>query len=360
MPSEERKEESKVDEKKPGISMAGELRPVSSSLNEKKAGPTITTNSINNKNTLTLSHPTRHVGAPTMIDRTIVTLIDWGTSAEFESELSGWIKDHCEDFSGSLDLAEEQPLSLGTIFNDYCEWLDGKLGDFCDDENLDPDDVSKKMAECLSANKEEEFFPAFMAITEYDEFARQMHDIAVARMRMGKADDAVEIAAEEGGFNISGTWEADPDAYDPEGAEEALKMGACPWVFRKVLKRASKFVKDITIKQTDVDVEFAFTIHLFGTTVNRIEFGHPVTIKNLWKKDIQTTYTLESDRLCGVQTGHPGVPEGVLTDDSVWTLLEDNNKLVWTTTLSRADMDEDVVYRQVFLRKGAGGKGRRK
>jgi hypothetical protein len=204
-------------------------------------------------------------GAPVLIDATVVRLIDWGTSGEFEEVLSAWMKDHCEDFGGSLDLAEEQPLSLGTIFSDYCEWLDGKLGNFCDEENLDPDDVSKKMAECLASNKEDEFFPAFMAITEYDEFARQMHDLAVARMRMDKADDAVEAANEDGGFNISGTWEADPDAYNPEGAEEALILVACPWVFRKVLKRASKFVKDITIKQTDKEVEFAFTIHLVSS-----------------------------------------------------------------------------------------------
>ena len=66
-----------------------------------------------------------------------------------------------------------------------------------------------------------------MAITEYVAFVTQMHNLAV----MAESRDNAYRAADDKNegkdliMNISGIWEADPDSYDPEGAERMLEHG---------------------------------------------------------------------------------------------------------------------------------------
>jgi hypothetical protein len=44
--------------------------------------------------------------------------------------------------------------------------------------------------------------------------------------------------------------------------------GKCPWMFRKILKRASRLIKDVQLMQTKDDFTFIFTLHLFGTSIS--------------------------------------------------------------------------------------------
>jgi hypothetical protein len=218
----------------------------------------------------------------------IDALIEWGVSPSFESALSTWMNDRCMDFIEERpEIQDEQPLSWGTAFAEYSEWLDEQLGDFCDENGSTPEEVGRQMQSVMQTLSGS-FFPAFMEITEYDIFVTQMHNLAEAKVIEEEAAKAADgdglVEGKAGEFmsgdvmNISGVWEADPNAYDPARTEAMLIHGECPWMNRKVnppppscslrkrpltppppypppqiLKRASKLVKDVRLTQTEDD-----------------------------------------------------------------------------------------------------------
>ena len=251
----------------------------------------------------------------------------FGTSADFETELDEWMEDRCSIFEDAGDVATEQKLEWGGCFSDYCEWLDLKLETFCSDEGFTSEEVAVSMSTVLSDHSDAEFFPAFMACTDYPVFVRQMQERAIRSERAVESAAAADATIATGGVNISGVYNADPKTYDPESSEAYLKQLNCPWVFRKVLKRASRFVKDVCITQTDTTLTFAFTVHLFGTTVNASSFGETCTIKNLWRKDC--TFKPDHpgpDQIRTTQSNNHGCPEGTL-DRSVWWLEDGGDRL---------------------------------
>ena len=128
---------------------------------------------------------------------------------------------------------------------------------------------------------------------------------------------------------------------------------AGPYIFRKVLMRSSKFVKDIMITQSPQDgtIEWAFSIHLFGTTVNQQILGKKLTMDNLWHKPVTSVLAPFSSEGVSYQwTDHPGCPEGTV-DDSLWELDESGDKLLWHSKVYRPDLDQTTVYTQHFLRQ---------
>ena len=137
-------------------------------------------------------------------DPVVLSLIEWGTSAKFERELGDWMQKNCEPFVNFVDAGDEQPLEWGSAFSAYCKWLDTELGEFCKNEDVSPAAVSKRMAVCLEDNKETDFFPAFMSITDYGMFVSHMHERAIERDREDAAKEALADASGEG--NISGCW----------------------------------------------------------------------------------------------------------------------------------------------------------
>jgi hypothetical protein len=292
----------------------------------------------------------------TIHDPVILELIEWGTSRSFEEELAEWMENHSSEFVDECGIDEEQPLTWGNAFREYIEWLDAKLGEFCSDLSVSSEEVAEKMAATIDKNKDEEFFPAFMNITEYDVFVAQMHELALKARREREATEAVEEAAEaddSGVMNISGIWEADPTKYDPESAEAALKHANCPWVFRKVLKRAARFVKNITMKQEEKELTFSFTLHLFGTTVNTIQYGEMCPDTNLWDKPVKVRWDQPAkDGLRFEQFENPGIPADS-RDRGHMYLEDDGDRLVWVTRLYRPDLDKESYYVQHFLRKGS-------
>jgi hypothetical protein len=152
-------------------------------------------------------------------------------------------------------------------------------------------------------------------------------------------------------MNLSGVWMADAAMYDPESAEEGLKQVNCPWVFRKVLKRAAKLIKDITITQTNTELSFSFTIHLFGTSTNTLEYGKRCPDTNLWNKPVEILCDQPTEK--GVfyrQFGSPGIPEDTTHENRMW--LEDNGeRMIWECKVYRPDLDVEKTYTQYFLRK---------
>ncbi len=114
-------------------------------------------------------------------DELIMALIEWGTSPAFENELSSWMSSNCAPFATAASAADEQTLECGDAFVRYCAWFDDALSDFCKDHAVEPAEVSRRMSDVLSLHADDEFFPAFMSITEYESFRAQMYSIAVKR-----------------------------------------------------------------------------------------------------------------------------------------------------------------------------------
>lgn len=156
-------------------------------------------------------------------------------------------------------------------------------------------------------------------------------------------------------FALARSLCSDPDRYDPDSVEEGLKQVNCPWVFRKVLKRAAKFIKDVTIKQDDDGIEFAFSIHLFGTTINYAPYGELCVTKNLWGKECKVMGPRPPRGQNGTryeQFENPGCPEGTTYKGS-WQLADNGQTLVWENVVYRPDLDTTVVYTQYLIRKEA-------
>merc|ERR1712086_418091 len=100
-------------------------------------------------------------------------------------------------------------------------------------------------------------------------------------------------------------------------------------------------------------MEFVYNIHLFGTTVVRINYGKRCTIPNLWKKD-NTVYMEQpgSGDIKYEVFDQPGIPKDSPTTHK-WWLEADGDKLLWETIVYRPDIDKKVVYVQHFLRSGS-------
>jgi hypothetical protein len=292
-------------------------------------------------------------------DPIVLALIDWGTSESFEASLSQWMKERCNDFVEALPGSdEEQPLSWGNNFHDYTRWLEIQLQDFCDSNGVACGDVAERMEETLASNND--FFPAVMAITDYDVFVKQMHAMAIAEQRADEATKAADDCDDNDDdndddddvMNISGVWCADPEAYDPSMTERMLVHGKCPWMFRKILKRSSRL--DVTLKQEKHQFTFCFTLHLFGTRL----VTHPYEVlrddKNLWglpfKKKV---FRPDKSGLRYQQFEHPGLPSDTI-DTSHFYLEDDGDTLIWESRMYRSDLDKECVNIQKFIRKREG------
>ncbi|GMI43779.1 hypothetical protein TeGR_g8724 [Tetraparma gracilis] len=293
----------------------------------------------------------------------IDALIEWGVSPSFESALSTWMNDRCMDFIEERpEIQDEQPLSWGTAFAEYSEWLDEQLGDFCDEDGSTPEEVGRQMQSVMQTLSGS-FFPAFMEITEYDIFVTQMHNLAEAKVIEEEAAKAADgdglVEGKAGEFmsgdvmNISGVWEADPNAYDPARTEAMLIHGECPWMNRKILKRASKLVKDVRLTQTEDDFTIIFTLHLFGTKLKTYKYDVWTDDLNLWNKPFKKKVLRPGkDGLKYVQTDHPNLPEGTKDTSHFW--LEDGgDRLMWESRMYRPDLDKEVVNVQQFMRRGS-------
>ncbi|GMI23081.1 hypothetical protein TeGR_g9798 [Tetraparma gracilis] len=293
----------------------------------------------------------------TVSNPTTLALIRWGTGRAFEEDLAGWMEGRAEIFKEKVEPGDEQPLEWGSCFSEYCTWLDEQLSSFCAENDMSPKEVSSAMAESMEEHGDE-FFPTFMSITEYNTFREHMVKLAERRERERDAAEAREEGEESGGGNISGTWVADPDKYDPEQAERALAHGGCPWVYKKVLKRAARFIKDVTVTQASEGITFAFTIHLFGTTVNYIPYDETIATTNLWGKPLKTRCPRPEPGQDGVayeQFENPGIPADT-KDTSRWFLQDDGQTLVWESSVYRPDLDKLVVYSQYLRRKDGGSR----
>jgi hypothetical protein len=296
----------------------------------------------------------------TVHDPIVLALIEWGTSRSFEATLSEWMKERCHDFVEALpQIGDEQPLSWGNNFHEYTDWLDEQLEGFCEEHGVTGADVAERMEATLASNKD--FFPAFMAITEYSVFVQQMHNLAAAEQRAEDAEKAADDGYDDGDvMNISGVWEADPDAYDPESCERMLNHGKCPWMFRKILKRSARLIKDVTLTQEKHQFTFCFSLHLFGTSLVTHPYEEMRDDNNLW--GLPFKIKIAKPTKSGVryqQFEHPGLPSD--TVDTSHFYLEDNgNRLVWESRMYRSDIDKECVNIQQFIRKGYSGSKSRK
>jgi hypothetical protein len=135
----------------------------------------------------------------TVTDQVIIALVEWGTGDTFEEELAEWMRKNCPVFADAGDLKGEQNLEWGNVFTAYLEWLDDKLGKFARELGVSEESVAERMNKCITEHKEEEFFPAFMGITEYVVFQKEMHALAT---KGGNEDLANDAAGEELGEGI--------------------------------------------------------------------------------------------------------------------------------------------------------------
>jgi len=259
-----------------------------------------------------------------------------------------------------------------------------------------------------------------MAITEYAAFVTQMHNLAVMAESRDNAYRAADDKNEgkDGVMNISGIWEADPDSYDPEGAERMLEhgeltrfgsgtyaigdiaccmhaertaaraceerpaktasakraalanppdspvraalfaltppSGKCPWMFRKILKRSARLIKDVQLTQTVTDFTFIFTLHLFGTSIQTHPYGVMRDDFNLWGKPFKIKLATPDEH--GVkyqQFGHPGLPDDTIDTSHFW-ITDGGDRLMWESKMYRSDIDKEVTNLQQFIRKGGG------
>ena len=154
----------------------------------------------------------------------------WGTTGSFVKELEVWLNDHCSAFSMKENEDGSSPLEWGSIFDKYTHWLDGQLSSFCEQENVDANEVYESLEGALSEKGVADFLPEFMRNTDFAEFSMQMKERAKRNEAM---DEARDLAADNNAcdlFNMSGVWKADPSTYDPSSAEKIMKYMGCPWV----------------------------------------------------------------------------------------------------------------------------------
>jgi len=85
-------------------------------------------------------------------DPLVFRLIEWGTSASFEANLSDWMKRRCDDYVEMPPKGEEQPLSWGNGFGEYNEWLEDQLEEFCEENDASAKEVAAAMEETMSTN----------------------------------------------------------------------------------------------------------------------------------------------------------------------------------------------------------------
>jgi hypothetical protein len=199
-----------------------------------------------------------------------------------------------------------------------------------------------------------------------------MHLLCLSVDRQQEAEEvAAEVAAmkEKGGeetkggaeevvMNVSGVWEADPtgglgENTGPEACEAHLKHSKCPWVFRKVLKRAARLIKNITLTQREDTFTFAFTLHLFGTTENEVRYGELCDDTNMWDCPVKMKMDRPTKEFVHYQQlENPGIPEDSYDRSDMW-LEDDGDRMIMESKLYRPDLGTETTYRQEFLRKGS-------
>ena len=126
---------------------------------------------------------------------------------------------------------------------------------------------------------------------------------------------------------------------------------SCPFFARKILRHASKFVKDVIITREGEQLTFVYTLQLFGTEITPTTIGKSCRVKNLWKKNVTVLPTVEDFGISMVWSDHPDLPAGTVAVDKWMFDGGDKDRLLWEYTATRPDMAEPCVNRQYFIRQ---------
>eukprot|EP01062_Namystynia_karyoxenos_P074463 TRINITY_DN71351_c0_g1_i1.p2 TRINITY_DN71351_c0_g1~~TRINITY_DN71351_c0_g1_i1.p2 ORF type:complete len:285 (+),score=119.91 TRINITY_DN71351_c0_g1_i1:90-944(+) len=241
---------------------------------------------------------------PAILDR----FAEFATSESFSHDVDAWMDSRCGSFE-KWTVGGEQQLEWTACYKEYQEFVEKQLSSFCDREGTTADAVFKEIQEWMQKSTDAgTFVPAFIQNTEYETFAANMHEHAVCAQTTARARAASSS-------KVEGLWQCCAEKQDPDGIEAYLALLGCPYVFRKVLKKAAMLTKNVSITVQEDHVELVYKIMFFGTTrqVWKTD-GKPQPGKNLWRQDVTVECQLMD---CGgIETnmyGFKGRPEGTKT-----------------------------------------------
>jgi hypothetical protein len=95
-----------------------------------------------------------------------------------------------------------------------------------------------------------------------------------------------DIEHHQKGVNISGVYHIRSDTMlDQKTWDDFLQACKCPWVFRKLIVKASANIQDVFVSQDDEKMVFKYKMNLFGSReVVYLLDGKQREIENPWKK----------------------------------------------------------------------------
>eukprot|EP01065_Artemidia_motanka_P035501 TRINITY_DN43405_c0_g1_i1.p1 TRINITY_DN43405_c0_g1~~TRINITY_DN43405_c0_g1_i1.p1 ORF type:complete len:301 (+),score=103.25 TRINITY_DN43405_c0_g1_i1:71-904(+) len=272
--------------------------------------------------------------APAIVDK----FADFATGEELSDAIEEWMSSHCDSFV-SWGEGEEQRLEWTDCYKEYQEFVEKRLGEFCDREKTSAEQVFEDIQKWLGKDEAAAaFVPEFIQNTEYSMFARNMHEHAVSA-------DTKAKAAGVGGGKVAGLWRA-AENNDPEAVGKFLQIMGCPYVFRKIITKASRLTRNVSITIQDGVCETVYQLKFFGTTRQKFTLdGKPRPGLNMWRQTVNIDAQLKDDgSLVFHSTGYKGLPPD---SEAFVTFHREGEELV--TTWRGCVGKDEVCVRSVLL-----------